>query len=59
MNDRLAADVKKYPNAHLIDWHDYGEPARQLVRAATASTSPAPARTGYAMLIREHLEAGY
>ena len=26
MNERLAADVRKYPNAHLIDWHDFGGP---------------------------------
>ena len=29
VNERLAADVKKYPNAHLIDWHDSSQPARR------------------------------
>src|SRR4029077_3940745 len=26
VNTRLATDVKKYPNAHLIDWHDWSSP---------------------------------
>ena len=40
VNVRLAADVRKYPNAHLIDWHDYS------ARTPTGSSSDGIHLTG-------------
>jgi peptidoglycan/LPS O-acetylase OafA/YrhL len=58
VNDRLAADVRKYPNAHLIDWHDWGNQHNDWFVADGVHLTGAGAR-GYADLIRQHLEAGY
>ena len=57
VNDRLLVDVRRYPNAHLIDWH------------LTSSTHPGwfvadgihltgPGARHYAELIREHIRKG-
>ena len=59
VNDRLAADVRKYPNAHLIDWHDYGGPHDELVRQRRHPPHRRRRAQGYADLIRQHLELGY
>lgn len=57
VNERLAADVQKYPNAHLIDWHDFADPHNNWFVSDGIHLTPAGAE-GYALLIREHLLAG-
>ena len=57
VNNRLATDYKKYPNAHLIDWHDYGNQHPDWFVSDGIHLTAAGAQ-GYAMLIREHLAAG-
>jgi peptidoglycan/LPS O-acetylase OafA/YrhL len=58
VNDRLATDVRKYPNAHLIDWHDYGGVHNNWFVSDGIHLTGAGA-IGYADLIRQHLELGY
>ena len=58
VNSRLATDYKKYPNAHLIDWHDYGNQHPDWFVSDDIHLTAAGAQ-GYAMLILEHLEAGH
>jgi peptidoglycan/LPS O-acetylase OafA/YrhL len=58
VNQRLAADVRRYPNAHLLDWHDFGGHHDDwFVRDGIHLTGAGAA--GYAAFIREHLQAGY
>ena len=54
VNERLAADVRKYPNAHLIDWHDYGNQHPDWFVSDGIHLTGAGAE-GYAFLIRRHL----
>jgi len=58
VNDRLATDVRTYPNAHLIDWHDFGGVHDNWFVSDGIHLTGAGAR-GYADLIHQHLEAGY
>jgi hypothetical protein len=58
VNDRLANDVRKYPNAHLIDWHLIGNQHTNWFVNDGIHLTGAGA-IGYANLIREHLELGY
>jgi peptidoglycan/LPS O-acetylase OafA/YrhL len=57
VNERLAADVQKYPNAHLIDWHDDADSHGNWFVSDDIHLTPAGA-LGYALLVREHLMAG-
>jgi peptidoglycan/LPS O-acetylase OafA/YrhL len=57
VNVTLAADTKKYPNAHLIDWHNYSNPHANWFVADGIHLTGAGA-TAYALLVREHLQAG-
>jgi peptidoglycan/LPS O-acetylase OafA/YrhL len=57
-NNRLAADVRKYPNAHLIDWHDLANQHGDWFVSDGIHLTGAGAQ-GYASLILEHLRAGY
>ena len=54
VNVRLAADVRKYPNAHLIDWHDFSSPHTDWFVNDGIHLTGAGAE-GYAFLIRRHL----
>jgi peptidoglycan/LPS O-acetylase OafA/YrhL len=58
VNQRLANDVRQYPNAHLIDWHDYGNQHPNWFVADGIHLTGAGAQ-GYAGLIREHLIEGH
>ncbi len=54
VNVRLTADVRKYPNAHLIDWHDFSSPHPNWFVSDQIHLTGAGAE-GYAFLIRRHL----
>ena len=58
VNQRLATDVKKYPNAHLLDWHDWGGPHDDWFVKDGIHLTGAGAQ-GYADFIHRHLQAGY
>jgi len=57
VNERLAADVQKYPNAHLIDWHDDAGPHQNWFVNDGIHLTGAGAEA-YALLVREHLIEG-
>jgi len=57
VNERLAADTKKYPNAHLLDWHKFGGSHADWFVADGIHLTGAGAM-GYAEFIHAHLEAG-
>ncbi|HTD51300.1 MAG TPA: hypothetical protein VK771_11905, partial [Acidimicrobiia bacterium] len=57
VNDRLAADVQKYPNAHLIDWHNDAGPHQNWFVSDGIHLTGAGAEA-YALLVREHLMQG-
>jgi peptidoglycan/LPS O-acetylase OafA/YrhL len=58
VNQRLAADVKKYANAHLLDWHDWGGSHDDWFVKDGIHLTGAGAQ-GYADFIHRHLQAGY
>jgi peptidoglycan/LPS O-acetylase OafA/YrhL len=58
VNSRLKADTAKYPNAHLLDWHNYGGPHDDWFVKDGIHLTGAGAK-GYATFIRAHLEAGH
>jgi len=51
---RLAASVKKYPNAHLIDWHNFAGPHANWFMSDGIHLTSAGAE-GYALLVRSNL----
>jgi len=57
VNERLAADVQKYHNAHLIDWHDDAGPHPNWFVSDGIHLTGAGAEA-YALLVREHLMEG-
>jgi peptidoglycan/LPS O-acetylase OafA/YrhL len=57
VNQRLAADVKKYENAHLLDWHKFGGSQDDWFTVDGIHLT-GPGALGYAGFIRAHLEAG-
>ena len=57
VNMRLAADVKKYKNAHLLDWHKFSGPHGDWFVADGIHLSGLGARA-YANFIEAHLQAG-
>ena len=57
VNNRLKADVKKYKNAHLLDWHTFGGPHSDWFVSDGIHLTGAGAQ-GYAAFIKAHLEAG-
>lgn len=57
VNQRLAADVKKYKNAHLLDWHRFGGTHDEWFTVDGIHLT-GPGALGYARFIRSHLEAG-
>ena len=50
---------RKYPNAHLIDWHDYGGNQHNDWFVSDGIHLTGAGAQGYADFIRQHLEAGY
>jgi len=57
VNDRLAANVPKYKNAILLDWHGYGGSHLDWFTSDGIHLTGAGAM-GYADFIHAHLEAG-
>ena len=57
MNARLAADVPKYKNAHLLDWHGYGGPHTDWFTSDGIHLTGVGAAE-YAEFIHIHLIAG-
>jgi hypothetical protein len=57
VNTRLAADVPKYKNAHLLDWHRFGGSHLDWFVSDGIHLSGTGAKW-YAQFIRSHLEAG-
>ena len=57
VNQRLATDTVKYPNAHLIDWHDWSNQHPDWFVSDGIHLTAAGAQ-GYAQLILAHLRAG-
>jgi peptidoglycan/LPS O-acetylase OafA/YrhL len=57
VNNRLAADVPKYKNAHLLDWHGFGGTHLDWFTSDGIHLTGAGAM-GYADFIHAHLEAG-
>jgi peptidoglycan/LPS O-acetylase OafA/YrhL len=57
VNDRLKADVAKYKNAHLLDWHAFGGPHSDWFVSDGIHLTGVGAQ-GYAAFIKAHLEAG-
>jgi peptidoglycan/LPS O-acetylase OafA/YrhL len=57
VNDRLAADVPKYKNAHLLDWHAWGGSHLDWFTSDGIHLTGAGAM-GYADFIHAHLLAG-
>ena len=57
VNERLAADVPKYKNAHLLDWHRFGGSHLDwFVRDGIHLTGAGA--IGYANFIHSHLQVG-
>ena len=57
VNTRLAADVKNYPNAHLLNWHNFGGPHNDWFVSDGIHLTAVGAQ-GYAAFIHAHLAAG-
>jgi peptidoglycan/LPS O-acetylase OafA/YrhL len=58
VNERLAADVQKYKNAHLLDWHKWSDPHPDWFVSDGIHLTGAGA-AGYAVFIHSHLQAGH
>ncbi len=58
VNERLAADVQKYKNAHLLDWHKFSDSHPDWFVSDGIHLTGAGA-ANYATFIHSHLQAGH